>query len=127
MDYSNREHNEYYEKTNRNRMSINIFRNLRKWKGYSFELTESGIIDIEYSCKRIRDHGTSGPTWVIWRLVDKNTGEVLQESEWAEFEHEPFALENGSYVLEFSSISNQLGFDLRKRPFTFTVHFDASK
>lgn len=117
---------EYSEKTYRNRLSITTFNDLRKWKGYSFELTEAGTVDVEYNCKRMRDHGTSGPAWVMWRLVDKETGEVLQESEWAKFEHEPFELEKGSYVLEFSSISNQFGFDLRKRPFTFTVHFEAS-
>lgn len=114
---------EYKEKTHMNRMSPNIMENLYKWKGYSFELTEDGTVDVEYKCKFTKGHGTYGPTWVIWRLVDKNTGEVLEKSVWADLEHDPFYLEKGEYVLEFTSISNQLGFDGRRRPFTFTVNF----
>lgn len=110
---------EYKGKTHMNRMSPNIMENLRKWKGYSFELTEDGMVDVEYESKFYKEYGP----WVRWRLVDKNTGEVLQESEYSSFEYDAFYLEKGEYVLEFTSISNQLGFDGRRRPFTFTVNF----
>ncbi len=94
------------------------------YKTYKFSVTEPGQIGVEYKCKKSL---ISRAHIVMWEMINLDTGEKILESHYHSFDIDMIDVEPGNYAIQFHSISNEISLDLRKRPFTFTVHFDASK
>ena len=109
----------YKGKTNKNKFSI--FQPVYNYKGYKFNVSESGMLTVEYFCERLRKN--NGPYRVQWRVVNEESGEIVAESAWSDLYREPFDISKGNYIIEFYSISGSLDIDLVRKKFEFSVAF----